>query len=540
MKLLLVGCSHRSSSVDIRERLAFTPAQTVEALRHAAHRLSRSRKSSCCRPATGSNCTRPRPRRPAAPRLNSSSASWPTSTAWMTGMCRATCFSTPTWKPCGTCSRWPPVWTAWCIGEAQILSQVKQAFAAAQDEQTTGPVTHLAFEAANRVAKRVATETDINRRRVSIPSVAVADFARQFFETFDDKNVLLLGAGEMGEETLRYLREEGAQQIVILNRSTVQRAENLAARLGANGGYLGTARGPAGLGRSGRQHDQRSRSDCHGRTVPEPFSNSGPNARCSFSIWPCRGISIPPSRNFSNVYLFCIDDLQQTCERNRTAREAAWPNAVRIVEEETDHFRRRCEPPHHRANHPTTQATSRRAQERRTTPAVEQVGGNRRPRTGRNRAIVREARQQTAASTAGIPARRSEPGITSPLARRAAPSLPDPRLMRDRRIELTAARSAHSQSLFFAFFEVVVRLFLVVQLLVVLVPFLVVIPTFVEIFLVVLDLFPLLVLQVVVVSISASSSSTSSSNSSSSSSSSSSLRRRRLLRTLSSSNSSSS
>jgi hypothetical protein len=68
------------------------------------------------------------------------------------------------------------------------------------------------FQAAIHVAKRVANETAINQRRVSIPSVAVADFAAQIFERFDDKRVLVIGAGEMGEETLRYLRDEGARR----------------------------------------------------------------------------------------------------------------------------------------------------------------------------------------------------------------------------------------------------------------------------------------------------------------------------------------
>ena len=54
----------------------------------------------------------------------------------------------------------------------------------------------------------MAGETAIHQRRVSVPSVAVGDFARQIFERFDDKLALVVGAGEMAEETLRYLHEE--------------------------------------------------------------------------------------------------------------------------------------------------------------------------------------------------------------------------------------------------------------------------------------------------------------------------------------------
>src|SRR5690606_6310220 len=89
---------------------------------------------------------------------------------------------------------------------------------------------NLAFQRAIRVARRVAAETAINQKRVSIPSVAVADFAKQIFERFDDKKVVVVGAGEMAVETLQYLMTEGASQIVVINR-TLQRAEELAARL---------------------------------------------------------------------------------------------------------------------------------------------------------------------------------------------------------------------------------------------------------------------------------------------------------------------
>ena len=219
-------------------------------------------------------------------------------------------------------------------------------------------MTHLAFEAANRVAKRVATETEINRRRVSIPSVAVADFAKQFFETFHDKNVLLLGAGEMGEETLRYLREEGARQIVILNRSA-SRARDLAERLGAtvdDWERLETrlawadlvvsttgARDPivtAGQFQSIQQQRAERTLFILDLAVPRDFD--------------------PAIAEFSNVYLFCIDDLKQACERNRAAREEEWPKAQRIVEEETARFEADV---NHRITGPTIQRLKQQADE---------------------------------------------------------------------------------------------------------------------------------------------------------------------------------
>ena len=86
------------------------------------------------------------------------------------------------------------------LGEPQILAQVKEAYQTATEQDNTGPLLHATFQAALRVARRVAKETTIHQRRVSVPSVAVADFARQVFERFDDKHALVIGAGEMAEE----------------------------------------------------------------------------------------------------------------------------------------------------------------------------------------------------------------------------------------------------------------------------------------------------------------------------------------------------
>jgi glutamyl-tRNA reductase len=88
------------------------------------------------------------------------------------------------------------------VGEAQILSQVKQAYELARTTNNAGPLTNAAFQAAMRVAKRVANETAINQRRVSIPSVAVADFAKAIFEHFGDKRVLVISTTGAAEPIL--------------------------------------------------------------------------------------------------------------------------------------------------------------------------------------------------------------------------------------------------------------------------------------------------------------------------------------------------
>ena len=105
------------------------------------------------------------------------------------------------------------------VGEAQILSQVKQAYDLACTWDSVGPLTHGVFQAANRAAKRVQQETEIHRRRVSVPSVAVGEVATEIFDHLADKRIVLCGAGEMGQETLRYLKQAGANNICVLNRN---------------------------------------------------------------------------------------------------------------------------------------------------------------------------------------------------------------------------------------------------------------------------------------------------------------------------------
>jgi len=109
--------------------------------------------------------------------------------------------------------------------------------ALAQRTETAGPLTGGMFQAALRTAKRVASETALGRERLSIPSVAVADFARGVFERFDDKRVLVIGGWQDGDETLRYLaRPEPATSSWSIARPTVP----IGSRPGWAGGRAGS------------------------------------------------------------------------------------------------------------------------------------------------------------------------------------------------------------------------------------------------------------------------------------------------------------
>jgi glutamyl-tRNA reductase len=182
----------------------------------------------------------------------------------------------------------------------------------------------------------VSNETAIHRRRLSVPSVAVADFARQIFERLADKETLVIGAGKMAEETLRYLRDEGAGPITVLNRH-FERATELARR------WQGRPRPWEELPAALAAADLVISTTGAGQAIV---------TLADFRrIEPARGhrpllvLDLAVPRDFEpaigdrpDVYLYSVDDLRAACERNRAERDKELPAALRIVDQETAGF----------------------------------------------------------------------------------------------------------------------------------------------------------------------------------------------------------
>ena len=95
---------------------------------------------------------------------------------------------------------------------------MKKAYEAAQAHSSAGPLLHALFQHARQVAKRVRTETGISKGHVSVSSAAV-DYVRQVFDHFGDKTILVIGAGKMGELTLKHLKQLHPHKILVTNRS---------------------------------------------------------------------------------------------------------------------------------------------------------------------------------------------------------------------------------------------------------------------------------------------------------------------------------
>jgi glutamyl-tRNA reductase len=234
------------------------------------------------------------------------------------------------------------------LGEPQIVAQVKEAYTLAQQHAASGPLTNALFQRALGVAKRVRTETGLAEGRVSIASVAVGEFGRRIFDRFDDKTVLVIGAGEMAIEAVRYLQDEGARQIWVCNR-TLDRALALAQEWG------GQVRPFERLDEWLAQADVIvSTTGAEPCLVPRDRFRL---ARQKGAYKPVFVLDLGVPRDFDpsirdlddNVFLYCIDDLQAICERNRRARQREVDRALVIIDQEVDRLMGEL---HHQATGP--------------------------------------------------------------------------------------------------------------------------------------------------------------------------------------------
>jgi len=355
MKLQIVGCSHHNSPVEVRERLAFRPEQVTLAL----ERLRKSFPGS--EAVLLSTCNRVElfiaDQDPEGGPTHHDVVDF---LAGFHGLKPVEIFDDLVERTGEDAIRHlfsvASSLDSMVVGEPQILSQVKQAYELAVAGKSDGPLTHAAFQAAMRMAKRVANETTIHQRRVSVASVAVSDFAARIFARFDDKNILLIGAGKTGEETLRYLADEGGRNITVVNRNR-ERAQRLAAQFSGRTEpwerrleLMNDADLVISTTGSGRHVVTRSEFD---------VIQSRRNQRSLFILDLAVPRDIDPEiGDCLGVYLYAIDDLRAACENNRKARETEWPKAERILEEETSRFMAELS---HRATGPTIKRLKERA-----------------------------------------------------------------------------------------------------------------------------------------------------------------------------------
>lgn len=223
------------------------------------------------------------------------------------------------------------------LGESEILGQVKEAYQRACDAGTVGCVFRGLFQQAFTAAKDVRTKTQIGHGAVSVSSVAV-ELARKIFSDLTTKAILIFGAGQMGEATLRCLIARGAQRVLVANRSYAH-AQTLAAQIGGRpvpADDLTEALWAADILIGSTAADQ------YLLTCPQVAALMRQRRQRPFFLI---DISVPRNLDpaigtLENVYLYNIDDLQGIAAANLQRRVNELGACQAIIEARAERFMR--------------------------------------------------------------------------------------------------------------------------------------------------------------------------------------------------------
>lgn len=223
------------------------------------------------------------------------------------------------------------------VGEPQITGQVKEAFERAKTLGYTGLFLNQLFQRAISTSKRVRTETAISHLPVSI-SYAACQLARKIFQTMDDKNVLLLGGGDMAQLTARHMKKMGVRSLTLMTRDS-HKGMALASE------YEATYRPFHEI------EDALADSDMivcstgaeHYLVTTEIAERSlakrGRRSMFMIDIAVPRNID-PEVARLGNLFLYNVDDLKAVVESNQKEREFEAHAAGAIISEELQSFAR--------------------------------------------------------------------------------------------------------------------------------------------------------------------------------------------------------
>lgn len=221
------------------------------------------------------------------------------------------------------------------LGEAQIQGQIKEAYALALEAESTGVILNKLFAAALSVGKRARSETAIGESAVSISSVAV-ELAMNVFEDLKGRTVLIIGAGDMSELTAQALKDNGVNSIVVANR-TFDRAEEFARKFGGRAARFDDF--PAEMRKADIVISSTGASDfVLTKEMMADVMKGRKNAPIFLvDIAVPRDIA-PDVESLNGVFLYNIDDLQAVIASNMADRGREAEKVEKIVETEVEAF----------------------------------------------------------------------------------------------------------------------------------------------------------------------------------------------------------
>lgn len=222
------------------------------------------------------------------------------------------------------------------LGETQILGQVRTSFLQAQEDNTIGTVFNQLFKQAVTLAKRAHSETEIGANAVSV-SYAAVELAKKIFGSLDNKHVLILGAGKMGELAIQNLHANGASKVTVINR-TFEKAQDLAGR------YAGQAKTLQELQCSLIEADILiSSTGAKDFVVTKEMMTAVEKMRKGKPLFMV-DIAVPRDldpalADLDSVFLYDIDDLEGIVEANLQERKKAAETIGLMIEQEITEFK---------------------------------------------------------------------------------------------------------------------------------------------------------------------------------------------------------
>ena len=330
MAFLALGINLKTASVDVRERVAFTPEQLVEALQQLC-RLTHSREA-----AILSTCNR------SELYIEHDELVADQILAWLADYhhlsldeLRASAYVHEDDEAVRHMMRVASGLDSLVLGEPQILGQMKSAYAVAREAGTVGPLLGRLFQATFSAAKQVRTDTAIGENPVSVAFAAVS-LAKQIFSDLQRSQALLIGAGETITLVARHLHDLGVKRIVVANR-TLERASILAAEFGAHAVLLSDI--PAELVNSDIViSSTASQLPILGKGAVESalkLRKHKPIFMVDIAV--PRDIE-PEVGELDDVYLYSVDDLHEVVAENLKSRQGAALAAEQLVSAGAEDF----------------------------------------------------------------------------------------------------------------------------------------------------------------------------------------------------------
>lgn len=221
------------------------------------------------------------------------------------------------------------------LGEPQIAGQMKEAYSMAKQHGTLGRMLGKLFQHSFAVAKQVRTDTAIGSSPVSVAFAAVS-LAKQIFGELNESTALLIGAGETIELTARHLHSQKIKHLIIANRS-IERAENLAEEFDGEAIRLPQI----------ADHLHRADIVIASTASPLPILGKGTVERAlkvrkhqpifMVDLAVPRDVE-PEVASLDDVYLYAVDDLQEVIDENLQSRQQAAEQAEDIIKDEVHHY----------------------------------------------------------------------------------------------------------------------------------------------------------------------------------------------------------